>query len=138
MQSMIVAMMRFSAALTLWGMDQVQSTLKVVEGKEKFSNTMDSFENALDSLTDVLVDRMGEKSKDTLKSVTKMSEEVVSRTADQISIMNPREIVDAASDLIKKTSEFTTDFVAKKDEEKTEEKTTKNEKPAEQEVAAAF
>jgi hypothetical protein len=134
MQTLIVSMMRFSAALTLWGMDQIQNTLKVAEGEEKLSNTLDGFEKALDSLTEVLVGRMDDKNKDTLKSVTKMSEEVVGRTADQLSMLNPREIIGVASDMLRKTSDATAEYVSKA--AAAVEKATKNENPPEQQAAA--
>ena len=113
MQSLIVSMMRFSAALTLFGMEQLQSSLDVVEGEEDFSKAMDRFEKALDSLTDALVTKIDAKKRDTLKSVTKMSEDVVGRTMDGMNVMDPREVLRATNDLLKKTSDATADWVSK-------------------------
>ncbi len=113
MQSLIVSMMRFSAALTLFGMEQLQNSLNVVEGEEDLSKTMDRFEKALDSLTDALVNKIDDKKKDTLKSVTKMSEDVVSRTVDGMTIMDPREVMRATNDLIQKTTDATAEWVSK-------------------------
>jgi vacuolar-type H+-ATPase subunit E/Vma4 len=113
MQSLIVSMMRFSAALTLFGMEQLQSSLNVVEGEENLDKAMDRFEKALDSLTDALVNKIDDKKKDTLKSVTRMSEDVVSRTMDGINVMDPREVLRATNDLLKKTSDATADWVTK-------------------------
>ena len=39
MQDLIVSMMRFSAALTLFGLEQLQNSLNVVEGEEDLSKT---------------------------------------------------------------------------------------------------
>jgi hypothetical protein len=113
MQSLIVSMMRFSAALTLFGMEQLQSSLNVVEGEEDFSKAMDRFEKALDSLTDVLVNKIDDQKKDTLKSVTRMSEDVVGRTMDGMNVMDPREVLRATNDLLKKTTDATADWVSK-------------------------
>ncbi len=113
MQSLIVSMMRFSAALTLFGMEQLQNSLNVVEGEEELSKTMERFEKALDSLTDALVHRIDDKKKDTLKSVTKMSEDMVSRTVDSMTIVNPSEVLRATNDLIQKTTDATAQWVSK-------------------------
>jgi len=113
MQSLIVSMMRFSAALTLFGMEQLQSSLNVVEGEEDISKAMERFETALDSLTDALVNKIDDKKKDTLKSVTKMSEDVVGRTMDSMNVMDPREVLRATNDLLKKTTDATAEWVSK-------------------------
>ena len=113
MQSLIVSMMRFSAALTLFGMEQLQSSLNVVEGEEDLNKAMERFEKALDSLTDALVNKIDDKKRDTLKSVTKMSEDVVGRTMDSMNVMDPREVLRATNDLLKKTSDATAEWVSK-------------------------
>jgi hypothetical protein len=113
MQSLIVSMMRFSAALTLFGMEQLQNSLNVVEGEEDLSKTMERFEKALDSLTDALVNKIDDKKKDTLKSVTRMSEDVVGKTIDGMTVMDPREVLRATNDLIQKTTDATADWVSK-------------------------
>ena len=113
MQSLIVSMMRFSAAVTLFGMEQLQSSLSVVEGEEELDKAMERFEKALDSMTDALVNKIDDKKKDTLKSVTRMSEDVVNRTFDSMNVMDPREVLRATNDLLKKTSDATADWVSK-------------------------
>ncbi len=113
MQSLIVSMMRFSAAVTLFGMEQLQSSFNVVEGEEDLSKAMDRFEEALDSMTDALVKKIDDKKKDTLKSVTRMSEDVVGRTMDGMNVMDPREVLRATNDLLKKTTDATADWVTK-------------------------
>ncbi len=113
MQDLIVAMMRFSAAVTLFGMEQLQSSFNVVEGEEDVSKAMDRFEEALNSMTDALVTKIDDKKKDTLKSVTRMSEDVVSRSFDSMNVMDPREVLKATNDLLKKTSDATADWVTK-------------------------
>jgi len=113
MQSLIISMMKFSAAVTLFSMEQLQNTLNMVEGEEDLSKTMDRFEQALNSLTEALTNRIDDKKKDTLKSITKMSEDVVSRTFDGMTVMDPREVMRATNDLIQKTSDTTAEWVSK-------------------------
>jgi hypothetical protein len=124
MQSLIISMMKFSAAVTLFSMEQLQNTLNVVEGEEDFSKTRDRFEQAINSLTDVLTNRIDETKKETLKSVTRMSEDVVNRTFDGMSFIDPREMMRATNDLIQKTSDTTAEWVSKA--ASAEEKTTES------------
>jgi predicted transcriptional regulator len=119
MQSFLVSIMRFSAAVTLYGMEQVQSTLNVVDGGEDLSKSMDKLEKTLNSLTDALIDRIDDRKRETLKSVTKASEDVVSRTVD-FNIMDPREVVRATNDLIQKTSDATAEWVSKATEKESD------------------
>lgn len=135
MQSLIVSMMRFSAAVTLFSMEQLQNSLNVVEGEEDLSKTMERFENALDSLTEALVNRIDDKKKDTLKSVTRMSEDVVGKTMDGMTVMDPREVLRATNDLIQKTTDATADWVSKA--ASAVEKATESSKSAEPAQATA-
>jgi hypothetical protein len=129
MQDLLVSMMRFSAALTLFGMEQVQHSLGAVEDKENFSKTAERFEKALDSMTDVLVERIDEKKKETLKSVTKMSEDVVGKTTDGVKL-DQHELFRATTDLIQKTTEATASLISKA--ASTVGKAGKSTKPAEE------
>ena len=113
MQNLIVSMLRFSAAVTLFSMEQLQSSLNLYGGDENISKTLDRFEKALDAMTETLTSRIDGQKKDTLKSITKMSEDVVSRTFDGITIIDPREVMRATNDLIQKTSDTTAGWVSK-------------------------
>ena len=124
MQSLIISMMKFSAAVTLFGMEQLQNTLNMVEGEEQLSKTTERFEQALDSLTEALTNRIDDKKKDTLKSITRMSEDVVNRTFDGMSVVDPIEIMRATNDLIQKTSDTTAEWVSKAAEKVTESKSS--------------
>jgi hypothetical protein len=113
MQNLIVSMLRFSAAVTLFSMEQLQNSLNLVEGEENLSKTMERFEQALNSVTESLTSRIDEKKKETLKSITKMSEDVVNRTFDGMTMIDPREMMRATNDLIQKTSDTTAGWVSK-------------------------
>jgi hypothetical protein len=113
MQNLIVSMLRFSAAVTLFGMEQLQTSLNMIEGEDDVSKAMERFEKALDSMTDSLTTRIDDKKRDTLKSITKMSEDVVGRTFDGMTMIDPREVMRATNDLIQKTSDTTAEWVSK-------------------------
>ena len=126
MTNLAVSMLRFSAALTLFSVEQLEKSLNVVEGGADLTKTMSGFETTLDSLSDVLMREMDDKKKETLKSVSKASKNMVDRTMDGMEIMDPREVIKASSDLLQKTADVTAKYVGKAAE--TMEKTTKGAK----------
>ncbi len=135
MQNLIISMIRFSAAVTLFGMEQIQNSWEVVEGEEDLSKTMERIEKAFNSMTDSLVERIDDKKKETLKSVTKMSEDVVGKTGDAITALDPREVISATNDLIQKTSDVTAEWVSKA--ASAVEKATEETKPSEKKTKSA-
>jgi conjugal transfer/entry exclusion protein len=135
MTNLAVSMLRFSAALTLYSVEQLERSLNVVEGGADLSKTLQGFEQTLDSLSDVLMREMDEKKKETLQSVSKASRDMVGRTMESMEIMDPREVIKASSDLLQKTSDVTAKWVTKAAEAM--EKATQSAKPAEEAQPAA-
>ncbi|MBI3941091.1 MAG: hypothetical protein HY315_09670 [Acidobacteria bacterium] len=113
MEKLIVSMMRFSTAVTLFGMEQLEIAMNSVGGGEDLSKTLDKFRHSLDSFTEALSRELDQKKRDTLKSVTNMSEEAVHRTVEGMNVVDPREVLRTTSELIKKTSDSVADLVAK-------------------------
>jgi conjugal transfer/entry exclusion protein len=130
MTNLAVSMLRFSAALTLYSVEQLERSLNVVEGGADLSKTIQGFEQTLDSLSEVLMREMDEKKKETLQSVSKASRDMVGRTMEGMEIMDPREVIKASSDLLQKTSDVTAKWVTKAAEAM--EKATQGAKPAEE------
>lgn len=113
MSNLIASMARFSTAMTLFGVDQLEKTMNVVGGGAELTKTVEEFETTLNSLTSVLTEKMDDKKKDTLHSVTKMAEETVSRTIDSMEVVDPREVLKATTDLLQKTSDVTAGWVSR-------------------------
>jgi hypothetical protein len=113
MSNLIASMARFSTAMTLFGVEQLEKTMNVVGGGEDVSKTIEEFEKTLNSLTEVLSGKMDEKKKDTLESVTKMTEETVNRTLDTMEVVDPREVLKASTDLLQRTSDVTAGWVSR-------------------------
>jgi len=107
MSNLIVSMARFSTALALFGVEQLEKTMNIPGGGQDVSKSVDELETTLNSLTDVLAGKMDKKKKDTLHSVTKMTEETISRTVDSMEMMDPREMLKASTDFLQKTSDVT-------------------------------
>src|SRR3990172_7658173 len=135
MTNLAVSMLRFSAALTLYSVEQLEHSLNVVEGGADLSKTLQGFELTLDSLSEVLMREMDEKKKETLQPVSKASRDMVGRTMEGMEIMDPREIIKASSDLLQKTSDVTARWVSKAAEAM--EKATQGAKPAEEPQTAS-
>ena len=113
MTNLIVSMLRFSAAMTLYGVEQLEHSVSVVEGGSELGKTIEGFEKTLNSLTDVLMREMDEKKKETLESVSKASHDMVNRTLEGMDMMDPRQVLKASSDLLQKTSDVTAKWVSK-------------------------
>lgn len=133
MTNFVVSMVRFSAALTLYGVEQVEHSLSLIEGGTDLAKTMQEMEKTLNSLSDVLTREMDEKKKDTLDSVSKASQEMVDRTLEGMEILDPREVLKASGDLLQKTSDVTAKWVSKAAEAM--EKATQSAKPGQAQPA---
>ena len=113
MTNLVVSMLRFSAAFTLYGVEQLENSLKVAEGGDQANKAIEGFEKTLNSVTEVLVRDMDAKKKETLQSVAKASEDMTHRTMEGAEILDPREIVKVSTDLLQKTSDVTAKWVGK-------------------------
>jgi uncharacterized membrane protein YebE (DUF533 family) len=63
--------------MTLYGYEQLQSSMEIVRGEENYAQTLGRLQAAIDSLSDVLVNNLGEGKQDTLRSITNMAGDVV-------------------------------------------------------------
>lgn len=113
MTNLIVSMLRLSAAMTLYSVEQMEKSLDVVEGGTELGKTIEGFEKTLNSLTDVLMREMDPKKQETLESVSKASEEMVNRSMEGLEMMDPRQVMKASGDLLQKTSDVTAKWVSK-------------------------
>jgi hypothetical protein len=136
MTNLAVSLLRFSAALTLYSVEQLERSLDVVEGSNELSKTLEGVEKTLDSVSDVLMRELDDKKKDTLESVRKASKDMVDRTMDGMEIMDPREVIKASSDLLQKASDVTAKWVSKA-AESMEKATQGGKSQAESQPAAA-
>lgn len=104
MQGLILSMVRFSAAVTLYSLEQLQSTLYVTRGGQDFFKALDKMEIAFNSLAEDLVRKLDSGKKDTLQKVTSMAEGVVSRSLQGMNMMDPREALRMTDQWIQKSS----------------------------------
>jgi hypothetical protein len=90
MQRLFVSMMRFSTAMTLYGVEQMQTAIRLSQTGQDLFKVVDKFENVLNAMTDVLKGKIDERKQATLKSVTIMAEDVVNRSTDWINLSGTR------------------------------------------------
>jgi tRNA A58 N-methylase Trm61 len=112
MQELITSMMKFSAAMTLFSMQQVQNAVNAAADTQ---SALTKFREALDKVTDAVTSQIDENKQETLRSMTKVQNDIVDRTFDAMNVdsLDPREMMHTTSDLMKKTSDAMGDLVKK-------------------------
>jgi hypothetical protein len=103
-QELVNSMIRFSAAMTVFGQQQIQNAMSSAMSTESGINAM---REALDSATQVLTAQIDEKQRSTMKSVSDLGTDLVSRTFDtmQMSRLDPRQIVETTGNMVKQVSD---------------------------------
>jgi DNA-binding beta-propeller fold protein YncE len=111
MQSLLVSMMRLSAALTLYGLEQIQTSVYVTQGGQNPLRVLDKLEIALNSLTEALVDNIGDGKKTALESVTTMAQDLVRTSFEGVTVIDPRQLLRATDSILRSSSETMADWV---------------------------
>jgi hypothetical protein len=103
-QELVNSMIRFSAAMTVFGQQQIQNAMSSAMSTESGINAM---REALDSATQVLTAQIDDKQRSTRKSVSDLGTDLVSRTFDtmQMSRLDPRQIVETTGNMVKQVSD---------------------------------
>ena len=104
------SMIRFTNAVTLFSMQQMQNALGAVTDSQEVINR---FCGALDAISNTLSTQIDATKKSTLDSMTKTGSEMVDRTMDAMNVqaLDPREVMDTTADLLRKTSDSMHDMV---------------------------
>src|SRR6267143_780005 len=90
------SMIRFTNAVTLFSMQQMQNALGAVTDSQALINR---FCGALDAISNTLSTQIDAAKKSTLDSMTRTGAEMVDRTMDSMYVraLNPREILDTTA-----------------------------------------
>src|SRR5712675_3810291 len=106
------SMIRFTNAVTLFSMQQMQNALGAVTDSQAVINR---FCGALDAISTTLSTQIDASKKSTLDSMTRTGSEMVDRTMDAMNVpaLNPREIMDTTADVMRKTTDSMADIVRK-------------------------
>src|SRR5216110_3184167 len=104
------SMIRFTNAVTLFSMQQMQNALGAVTDSQAVINR---FCGALDAISNTLSTQIDASKKSTLDSMTRTGSEMVDRTMDAMNVqaLNPREMMDTTADVMRKTTDSMADIM---------------------------
>lgn len=104
MQDLINSVARFSAAMTIFGIQEIQHAVGTGASGEEY---MTRFRQSLDSITNAISAELDRTSKPALDSVTNLSSELVGRTFETLKtpVFDPRQILQTATDAIRRTAD---------------------------------
>src|SRR5215467_5759091 len=104
------SMIRFTNAVTLFSMQQMQNALGAVTDSQAVINR---FCGALDAISNTLSTQIDSSKKSTLDSMTKTGAEMMDRTMDAMNVqaLNPRDLMDTTTDVMRKTTDSMADIV---------------------------
>src|SRR5258705_11180723 len=104
------SMIRFTNAVTLFSMQQMQNALGAVTDSQA---VIDRFCGALDAISNTLSTQIDATKKSTLDIMTRTGAEMVDRTMDAMNVpaLNPREMLDTTADVMRKTTDSMADIV---------------------------
>src|SRR5438552_18782489 len=104
------SMIRFTNAVTLFSMQQMQNALGAVTDSQAVINR---FCSALDAISNTLSTQIDASKKSTLDSMTRTGTEMADRTMDAMNVqaVNPKEVMDTTAAPVRKTSGSMGDMV---------------------------
>lgn len=113
MEKFLVSMMRFSTAMTLFGLEQVQTAVTSVGSGDDLTSALKQMQEAMDAFSSAVMGQVDDGKKETLETVTKVSEDTVKRAFSGVSssMIDPREALRVTTDMIKKTSDSVVGWV---------------------------
>ena len=106
MDKYLVSMMRFSTAVTLFGLEQDQSAIGSVGSGEDRKASLEKIRKSMDDFSDSVMAHVDTSKKETLETVTRVSEDTVRQAMSGVgAAMNPRQMMQMTGDMVKRTSD---------------------------------
>ncbi len=97
MQELLNSMIRLSAAMTVFGVQQLQTTVGSMDTKD----SVEKLREVIDAMADALSARIDESRRPTLERLSNLPKDIVARSWD-----STREVVQDTSDMVKTTSDW--------------------------------
>lgn len=117
--------------MSVYTLQQMQSAVgTTIDPKDSVAK----LKKMIDSMTEALTAQIDETKKQTMDDITNLGSGVVERTFDTVTNFNPREVVQNASDVVRKTTDSVAEMMKS---DKTEEKKSASTPQAVGEVLAA-
>ena len=112
MNDLVASMMKFSTAMTLFSMQQLQNAVTAAADTQ---SAMTKFREALDAMTGAVTTQMDDSKKATLDSMSKVQKDLMDRTMDAMNVQafDPREIMQTTGDMMRKTTDAMSDMLKK-------------------------
>jgi hypothetical protein len=112
MQDMMVSMMKFSAAITMFGIQQVQNAAGALTEPD---TAQTRFKESLDAVTNALTSQLDPTNRSATKSMSDLGTTLVDRTMSAVDMpaIDPQNVVKAASDVLRKTTDSMAEIVKK-------------------------
>ena len=104
MQDIAVSMMKFSTAMTMFGVQQIQNAMQA------FSNSPageEKFKHALDAVTQALTAELNNSNKSAQSNIFDLGEKLIDRAAGAMDVpaLDPRNVMKAAADVMQRATE---------------------------------
>lgn len=106
-QNLVLSTVRLSAALTLYGLEQLQTVTRVSAGNRGLATVAEELGTALDSVADPFVKGINETKRDALISVTAAARFLIRKS---FQIVSPGVVLEALNDLLNKAAQPLTVF----------------------------
>src|ERR1043166_2416983 len=116
MQELVDSMVRFSTALTLFGLQQITNTISLASDSEAAKKKI---EENLDNVTQTLTQQLDSHRRPMVDSVSNLVDKT--REALDVPALNVRKIVDNATDVIRETTDTLSNAISKSSLKKTDE-----------------
>ena len=113
MEDLINSMVRFSAAMTLFGVQQLQNAMGAMTDSQ---TALNKFRASLDSVTNAINGQIDDANKRTLDSVSRFGTDLVDSM--NVRAFDPREMVEATTSIMRRTTDSFADLVKKTNEPK--------------------
>jgi hypothetical protein len=97
MQELLNSMIRLSAAMTVFGMQQLQTTVGSMDTKD----SVDKLRKVIDEMADAISAKIDESRRPTLDRLSSLPQDLLTRSVD-----STREVVRDTSDMVKTTSDW--------------------------------
>jgi hypothetical protein len=117
MQDLINSIVRFSAAVTMFSLQQVQNTFELAVDSE---GAIKKFRESVDAVTNAINSQLDESKRPAVNSMSNLGTDMVGRTWDgmNVSAFDPREVIQTTGDIVRRTTDSLSGWMKKAGSEK--------------------
>ena len=82
-------------------------------GRRDFPTAVDDLSTTIDSMSASLAEKTADEKRRTLDSITRATKRVVNSSADAMAVMDPKRVVEATNDVLRKSTDAVSNFIGK-------------------------